>query len=178
MSRFYFLLWLRWLVRVSTCSLFLAALGSASITFYIYVKQGIPQLSTPIVSALWDVFVFWFPIVWSVTLLFALFRAMKYVFNRCINGYELKLFTCTKEMIERVGYGDLVKPWRKWLMLIIWLIVVQIIIGIGVTSLIMEYKSLFEWFSIYWLYAFVMSGGYLSFILLSVRCKQVKVKKC
>lgn len=178
MGRFYLLLWLRWLLRVSTCSLALAGFFSFLITLYIYIKQGIPEFSAIIATALVDVFIFWFPLVWSLTLLFALFRAIKYIFNRCINGYELKLFTCKQEMIEDIGYGDLVKPWRKWLMLMIWLVVAQIIIGVGFATLLTHNTRLFDWFSIYWLYAFVMSSGYFSFVLLSVRCKQIKGRRC
>lgn len=184
MGRFYLILWFRWATRLTLTSVVSAALFSSIITSFIYVSQGMPTLSGEVSQALFDIFKFWFPIVWSITLLIALFRGLKYIFNTCINGYELKLFTCKSakdeddEIIESVGYGDLVKVWRKWLMLNIWLIGSFMILGLVYTNLFTSFNGVFEWFNIYWLFGFILLGGYLSFILLGARCKKVKVAKC
>lgn len=179
MSRFYLFLWLRWAVRLTLCSILLAALFSFLVTLFIYVLRGLPELAPEITDALFDIFTFWFPIFWSFTILIALFRGLKYIFNNCINGFELKLLTCeSDEIIETIGYGDLVKVWRKWLMLLIWLTGSVMILAIIYTKLFTAYDGLFEWFNIYWLYGFILFSGYFSFIIMSSRCKKVKIVSC
>jgi len=184
MYKFYFFLWLNWAIRLSICSIVTASLLAVIITFFIYLNQGAAELSKDVANALVAVFVFWFPLAWSLTLLVALFRSLKYIFNRCINGYELKLLACTSnkettsEVLEVIGYGDLLKVWRKWFMLIIWLVGSMMIIALAFTYMVTSYSGVFEWFSIYWLYSFVLISGYFSFILMNSRCKSVKVMKC
>ena len=179
MSKFYFLLWLQWALRVSVSSILSSIIFSSIITFFIYIRQGSVELSSEVIEALVEVFLFWFPLVWSVSLLVTLFRSLKYIFNKCIDGYELKLLECNKsDVIEVVGYGDLVKVWRRWFILMIWLSGVQMIVVFGIVYIFDIYDSLFDWFSIYTLYLFILLSGYVSFILLGGRCKKVKVKKC
>ena len=114
----------------------------------------------------------------------ALFRSLNYIFNKCIHGYELKLLTCTSkkeetsEVLEVIGYGDLVKVWRRWFMLLIWLVGSMMIISLVITYFFTTYSGVFEWFSIYWLFAFILVSGYFSFMLMGSRCKRVKVVKC
>ena len=130
MRAFYFFLWLRWVVRVSLCSFILALVSSLFLTFYIYFKQGLPSLSTDVFIALFDIVKFWFPLTWSITLLIALFRSLKYIFNVEVKGYTLKLLDCSSpEEIEVIGYGDLVKVWRKWFMVMIWLVCTQMLLA-------------------------------------------------
>ena len=139
-------------------------------------------LNKEVYTALFDIFKFWFSVLWNFTLLIALFRSLKYIFNTCHDGYKLVLHTCIQrsksEVIEFVGYGDLIKVWRKWLMLIMWLVGVQMIFAMIFFMLFTSMSAIFDWFNIYILYAFVLVAGYFSFILLSVRCRLVKVKKC
>ncbi len=179
MNKFYLLLWLRWSIRLITCSVVLAALISFGVIMYIYINQGMPTINSDIYSALKSVFKFWFPILWSLTLLLALFRSLKYIFNSCIAGFELKLYGCnSQDLLADVGYGDLVKVWRKWFMLIIWLVGALMIFSLVYTSLFSSYSGVFEWFDIYWLFSFILISGYFSFIFMSARCKRVKVVKC
>jgi len=179
MTKFYFLLWLRWAARVVTCSVLLAYFITIIITASIYFMGSMPSVDSQIFSALRDILDFWFPIVWSFTLLLALFRAIKYIFNTCINGYQLNLLTCRdSEVIEIIGYGDLVKVWRRWIMLNIWLVGGEMIIAVIFTSFFTNFEGVFDWFSIYWLGGFILASGYISFILLGSRCKQVRVVKC
>ena len=179
MSKFYFLLWLQWALRISLSSILSSIIFSSIITLFIYIRQGSAELSSEVIEALVEVFLFWFPLVWSVSLLVTLFRSLKYIFNKCILGYELKLLECNKsDVIEVIGYGDLVKVWRRWFILMIWLSGVQMILVSGVVYIFGIYDSLFDWFSIYILYLFVLLSGYVSFTLLGGRCKKVKVKKC
>jgi hypothetical protein len=179
MSKFYFLLWLRWSLRLTLCSILLASAFAVLITLYIYINRSMPMLNSEVVVALLNIFQFWFPVLWSFTLLLALFRSLKYVFNICIWGYELKLYSCDlTELIENIGYGDLVKVWRKWFMLIIWLVGSLMIISLAYTYMFTSYSGVFEWFDIYWLFGFILISGYFSFIMMSARCKRVKVVKC
>lgn len=179
MSRFYFLLWIRWSFRLTICSVVLASLFALIITSYIYINQGMPTINSDIFIALKSVFIFWFPILWSLTLLLALFRSLKYIFNSCIAGYELKLYSCnSQDILDDVGYGDLIKVWRKWFMLIIWLVGALMILSLVFTSLFTSYSGVFEWFDIYWLFGFILLSGYFSFIFMSARCKRVKIVKC
>ncbi|MEN8304202.1 MAG: hypothetical protein ABFQ64_09035 [Campylobacterota bacterium] len=182
MSRFYFSLWLRWATRLTLCSIAFASILSIFVTIFIYISQGMPTHSSEVYAALAQVFVFWFVVLWNFTLLIALFRSLKYIFNSCHSGYKLQLLSCSKEgeseVIDFIGYGDLLKVWRKWFMLIIWLVGAQMIFALILTKLFSSYDSIFEWFNIYILYAFILVGGYFSFILLISRCKKVKIVKC
>ncbi|EQB40172.1 hypothetical protein M947_03880 [Sulfurimonas hongkongensis] len=179
MARFYFFLWLRWAVRLTLCSVAFAALFSFVVTFYIYVSQGMSALDRYIIQALLEVFIFWFALFLNATLLLALFRGMKYLFNTCIYGYKLTLLSCdAKEELKAIGYGDLLRVWRKWFMLMIWLVGSFMIISLVFTYLFSTYSGVFEWFNIYWLYLFILASGYISFIFMSARCKRVKVSRC
>lgn len=186
MNKFYLFLWLKWTTRLTISSVTLAMFFSAITTLYMYFSQGMPSFNSEIMLALFDVFKFWFPLFWSLTLLISLFRGLKYIFNNSINGYEFKLLECFSEaedssslkIIEFIGYGDLVKVWRRWFMLIIWLVGAQMIFALVITYTFSSYNGVFEWFNIYWLYGFILVSGYFSFILLGSRCKRVKVKKC
>lgn len=179
MSKFYFSLWLQWALRVTVSSVLSAVFFSGVITLFLYIRQGSAQLSAEVMEALLQVFLFWFPLIWSISLLVALFRSLKYIFNRCIGGYELKLLECNKrDVIDVIGYGDLVKVWRRWFMLMIWFTGVQMILASGVVYIFDTHSSIFDWFSIYILYLFILLSGYVSLILLGGRCKKVKVQKC
>lgn len=170
MKKFYFLIWLFWSLRVVLCSVISAALISSVVTTVLYIKKGMPSLENEVFSALGEVFVFWFLISLNITVLFALFRSVKYIFNKCYGGYSFKLLSCPKEktFIEYIGYGDLVKFWRKWFMLIIWLSAVFMIIDF----------ILFDYYDIYILYGAILLSGYFSFIFIGNRCKQVRIIKC
>ena len=179
MAKFYFFVWFRWAARVVTCSVLLAYLITIIITASIYFMGSMPSVDAQVFSALRDILEFWFPIVWSFTLLFALFRAIKYIFNTCISGYKFNLLTCRdSEVIDIIGYGDLVKVWRRWMMLNIWLVGAFMIVAVIFTSFFTSYDGVFDWFNIYYLCLFILLSGYISFILLGSRCKQVRVVKC
>ncbi len=179
MNKFYFYLWLGWSLRITICSVILAFLFSLLITIVTYITSSATSLDAKILYALVDVLVFWFTFVWSLSLLIALFRSIKYIFNRCIGGYELKLLTCSShDVIDVVGYGDLVKVWRKWFMLLIWLVASMMIVSLVVTYMLSDFTSIFDWFNIFWLYGFIIISGYFSFILMIAKCKRVELIKC
>lgn len=170
MKKFYFTLWFFWALRVVLCSVAGAFVLSVLVTAVLYVKQGFATPNQEVMEALFSIFTFWFFVSLNITVLFALFRSVKYIFNRCYGGYSFKLLSCPKEQtfIEVVGYGDLIKFWRKWFMLLIWLSAVFMIIDF----------VFFDYYNIYLLYGAILLSGYLSFVLIAARCKQVKVVKC
>lgn len=179
MAQFYFLLWLRWASVLSVKSVLLGALLAAFFVLGLYVKQGMPPLSQEVQIALWDLLSFSFAFTWSFAFLLLLFRRLKFIFNTCINGYQLELLTCKgDEKIDPIGYGDMLKVWRKWLMLLIWLVGICMILGIILTRLFTSHEGVFEWFSIYWLYAFILVSASLSFVLLGSWCKKVRLTRC
>ncbi|WP_457743332.1 hypothetical protein [Sulfurimonas sp.] len=183
MSKFYFLLWLRWAIVLTFLSVILAFVIAAFITLFTYINQGTRTLDTQIYQALYDIFKFWFALSWSFTVLLSLFISLKFVFNRCTAHYKLNLLSCPNKseisyVLEKISYGDLVKVWRKWFMLLIWLVGAQMIFILIFMKFFSSYTTLFEWFNIYILYIFVLIAGYFSFMILSGKCKKVKVAKC
>jgi len=182
MSKFYLYLWMRWAVHLTLSSLSLAFFLSFCISLYLYISQGMPPITIELKEALFAITKFWFLILWSLTLLLSLFRTLKGVFNTCYNNYKLQLLTCPNEgktvVIEEVGYGDLLKVWRKWFILIIWLVGTQMIIALIIAYIFNATTAIFDWFNIYVLYTFILLAGYLSFMIIAARCKRVKLVKC
>lgn len=178
MRIFYFLLWFRWGIRLILCSVTLALLISFIITVVIYIKQGSPIFSPEVFIALFNIIKFWFPLAWSITLLVALFRSLKYLFNIDIKGYKLLLLNCSLEVIEEIGYGDLVKVWRKWFMSMIWLVSIQMLLALSFTYFLKPSLNIFDWFNIYILFVFILFAGFIALVLLTGRCKRIRVIKC
>ena len=179
MQKFYLMLWGQWMLRVVISTLTVALILSLGMTAILYIKEGLPALSSDVKSALKALFFFWFAIFINLSLLLALFRSIKSLFNHPYAGYVLKLKRCAheREYIEVVGYGDLVKVWRRWFFLLIWIVGSFMVVAFVVTYLFSSYKALFDWFNIYILYMFILIAGYFSFVLLPSRCKRVKVVK-
>lgn len=184
--KFYFLLWLQWAVKLSLYTTILAAVIAVLITLGLYIDQGMKALNKEVYLALFAIFKFWFALSWGISLLIMLFRSLKFIFNQCISGYKFELLTCSKEdekekkpeAIKNIGYGDLVKVWRKWLMLIIWIVAAEMIFALVSMKFLSSYENVFDWFNIYLLYIFILIAGYLSFIVLSMKCKKVRIVRC
>ena len=185
-SRFYFFIWLQWAVKLTVNTFILALFFAVFITLGVYFNEGAQPLSSEIEKALLAIFKFWFMLSWSFALLIMLFRSLKYIFNRCIQGYEFTLLYCkeeetkeeAKEIVKNIGYGDLLKVWRKWFLLIVWLVAAQMIVAVIVMKIGSSYSTLFSWFNIYVLYIFILIAGFFSFIILSTKCKKVRIRKC
>lgn len=180
MKKFYLELWLHWVVRVILCSVTSAGVIAALITFVLYFNKGMPSLSDDVMQALENIYLFWFMIVLNLTVLFALFRSAKYLFNRCYGGYQFAMLSCPKETtyLEVVGYGDIVKFWRKWLMLLVWIVASFVLLSWIGSLLFIEYGKFFSYFTVWWLYGYILLAGFFSFMLIGSRCKQVKVRRC
>ena len=174
MTRFYLHLWWKWALRITLCSFSIATFFALGVTLFLYFYHGMQVLNVEVLDALQNIFLFWFMILWNGAFLLALFRSLKYIFNTCHGQYTLEIYSCTREKILEVGYGDLVKLWRKWMMSIIWLVGVEMIF-----MLVFSYFfNLHDWLSVYVIYFFVLFAGYFSFILLISRSKQLRITKC
>lgn len=168
MSKFYLLLWLRWLVRVVLYSLLLGVLLTILVTLGVYIRQGMPPLQGDVVDAVSKIFTFWFALLYNLSLLVVLLREIGYIFGVCHNGFMLEMGSCA-DAKNRLR--------RRWLMVLIWLVAVEILLMTFVNFLVQGSLS-FWWYSIYLLYGAIAVGGYFSFVLLSLRCKQIKVVRC
>lgn len=179
MAKFYFLLWLRWAFMLSFKTLFFATLLAAVFVLLLYLHKGIPALNDAIYAALAELFSFSFAFTWSFCLLLFLFREMRGVFLHCYGGYKLELLSCKeKSVITNIGYGDLLKVWRKWFILLIWLVASTLLITVTLRALLGFSEGFSEWFNIFWLSFYILFGGYISFILLAHRCKKVRISRC
>ncbi len=179
MHKFYTRLWLYWAGRVTLETLLFAFAMALFVTLFFYVKKGAPALEEEVVGALWSIFAFWFKIVWAFAFLLVLFRSIKWVFERCYAGYRLRLRECaTQRIIEEIGYGDLVRVWRRWFVTLVWIITLLSVIISALMHFLAGVDSFFAWFDIWVLYLLSMTGGYISFWLLGAFCKRVKVERC
>ncbi|WP_345993629.1 hypothetical protein [Sulfurimonas sp. HSL-1716] len=176
MHRFWFRLWLEWALRFTLESVFLAFLLSLIVTAAIYIGKGAAAIDKDVLKALLDIFRFWFLIIWNLTLLISLFRGVKYFFNRCHEGYVLKLLTCRgEETIEKIGYGDIPKVFRKWMMAMIWSVSALMVLSFIVSYL---FADSHQWYNIYVLYLFILISGAITIPLMGNRCKRVRLMKC
>jgi hypothetical protein len=179
MLGFYSFIWFRWAMRVLLESSVFAVVFSLLITCIIYFQKGFPHVDTTVYEALEDIFLFWVAIVWNVSLLLALFRSLKYIFNFCKNGYMYRLLDCkTQEYIDPVGYGDLVPIWRRWFLSLIWISAAEIVIATAIMRVFFGYTSVFAWMGTFELLIFVLIAGYFSFVLLGSKAQKVKVVRC
>ncbi|MBN2782533.1 MAG: hypothetical protein JXQ66_04775 [Campylobacterales bacterium] len=179
MNKFYLFIWIIWLKKLIISSVLLTTFLSLAITLSIFFFKSSLNFDENILDALFDIFLFWFAFSSNFTILIALFINLKYIFNRCENNYMFKLLECnSKEFIEVIGYGDLVKVFRKWFMHLIWIVSSFVILSLFVANIFFDYQNLFDWFSIYYLYGFMSLAGYLSFIVMGSRCKKIKIIRC
>jgi hypothetical protein len=160
-------------------SIVAGGLAAAVVALALFIFKGMPELNEDVWLALWEITRFTFPLTWSIALLIGLLLSVKRLFYRCIGGFEMALQSCDGEtMIETPGVEDTLKLWRKWFFAIIWAVAAQVIAGVLVSYLSGSGESLLGWFSIYWLYLFVLLAGLVTLPLMGIRCDMVKVRKC
>ncbi len=178
MRSFWLGMWWRWALWVTLFSILVALITDIALTFGIYLLKGVPPLNATVFEALLEIGRFWFGILWSITLLLALFLSVKRLFNRCIAGRQMHLFTCKDhERINPVLMGDVVVLWRRWMILLIWVVTVETLAVSGVGYL-WGIEGFWSWFDIYWLYAFLVIASALTLPLLPSRCKRIEVVSC
>lgn len=181
MRKFWFLLWLDWAIFITISSLLFATVIDSILTLSIYILKDMPILDTQSLNALGTIWKFWFAILWSATLLLSIFLSMKRFFNKCYDGYKLQLLTCAvrdEEVIDIVLLGDIVKVWRKWLMVLIWGVAVEILfVSIGRYFLGFG-LDFWVWFNMLWLYLFILLAALSSLPLMAARCKRIRLARC
>ncbi len=179
MRRFWFLLWLYWAAWLSFFSIGLGMFSALLITGGTYLNKGAVTLSAEVWSALGDLVWFWFALSWSVSLLIGLLLVVKRLFYRCIDHHQLVFVLClSQEEIHDLRVEDTIRLWRKWLISIIWAVAAQVVIIIVIEYLTGWGEGVLSWFSIYWLYGFVLIAGAITLPMMDARCKMVKVKQC
>lgn len=182
MLSFYISLWLFWLGRMLVLTPLLGMAFSLCVTLLIYAKEGFAPLSSEVLLALFDIFGFWFVLLVNLALLLALFINTKHLFNRCYSGFSLKLLSCSKdadpEVIYEIGYGDLRKVWRKWLLLIVYHSSAFVLLSTLLHYLLYPSDSLLAWFSISILYIYILLAGFFSLFILANYSKNVRIVKC
>ena len=182
MTKFFLFLWLYWVSYVVFWSVLLSSMAATFLSIYIYVSNGMPTLSSDVLNALLEFGFFWFFILLNLMILVVIFRSVKHLFHRCYDGYTLKLLSCPKEGVQKplevIGYGDLLKVWRKFFMHLVWFVAFCVVMGVVFAKLFLDGVSVFSWFSIYHLYGFILLSAYFVLMRLSVVCKLVRVGKC
>lgn len=179
MVRFYLYLWFLWVLRMLGVTLFMSGFLSLLITTYFFIQKGLPAFESEIISALFEIFIFWFLLLLNLAIPLALFISTKHLFNNCINAISLKLKSCKDGLfIEDVGHGDGVKVWRKLLFLIVWISAVFVLISFMIFYFFNIEGSFFEFLSVYHLYAFILLSGAFALPLLGSRCKSVSLRLC
>lgn len=179
MQRFWFSLWLYWAFFLTLLSTLAGLLLAGCVTLGIYLYKGAPGLNGEIAAALYDIWRFWFGVMWSAALPVALLVVIKYLFNRCFSHYRLLLFSCDgSEQIVRAGTGECVKIWRKWLFVIVWAVAAEVLLVAAAATLLGFDAHPSAWFDIYLLYLFVLIAGGVTLPLMASRCKRVKVAPC
>jgi len=179
MRRFWFFLWFDWVVFITISSLLFSTVIDFILTFSIYISKGMPTFDTETLNALGAIWKFWFGIIWSATLLLSIFLSMKRFFNKCYDGYKLQILTCKEfEVIDIVLLGDVVKVWRKWLMVLIWGVATEILFVSVVRYFLGLGLDFWVWFNMGWLYLFILLAALSSLPLMAARCKRVRLTRC
>lgn len=182
MLRFYLFLWLEWIVRMFIVTLLFTSIMSLVITLFLYISREMPPLSGEIYRALFEIFRFWFLLLLNIAIPLALFINVKYLFNSSYGGICLRLLSSIKdgevEVIDTIGYGDLVQVWRRWLFYIVLGSSLLVLLSALFTYLFTQYDSLFDWFSVYTLYLFVTLSGLFSIVLLTKSFKALRLERC
>lgn len=179
MRKFWLLLWLRWAVYVTLASTLVALILAIVVTSIIFVMKSNFVFDRLTFEALGTIIMFWMPIMWSISFVMTLLWSLKKLFNVCISGYELQLYDCDgKTTLSEIAIANLRKLWRKWLFALVWTSAALTIMSVLLVYIFHLHDTLFSWFSIYWLFGYVMVSGLITLPLMASRCKMVKVVKC
>ncbi|RUM62586.1 MAG: hypothetical protein DSZ03_06435 [Sulfurimonas sp.] len=173
-----FLIWLRWAVWVTLFSLLSAVLLAVGVTLFFYLAKGAVALQEETVYALKDIGMFWFGVFWSLMLPIGMFLGMKQLFVRGSDGYKLQQYTCDKKPMESVSYNDLLKPWRKWLFLMVWGVAAGIILMMALQFAVRGEVALVRWWSGYSLYMLLMLSSWATLALMVKRCPSIEMERC
>lgn len=179
MHRFWVKLWAYWTVWITLFSVVIGVLLSTIISAGIYLFLGAPAMDGEIIQALLDLAYFWFAPAWSIGLLAGLLLSLKRLFFHCFDGYQLVLYGCDGDALKPpLHLEETLKAWRKWFFLTVWIVAIEVVGGVGIALLFGYGEGLMGWFSIYWLYLFILCSALVTLPLMASRCKMVKVERC
>ena len=179
MTKFWLFLWLRWAIYVSVVSIIVGSVLASFVTLLLFFVKSHFLINTTTLVALYDIFLFLMPIFWSLSFVITLLWSLKKIFHICIYGFALELYDCDgKTQFETIAVKNLRKLWRKWLFALIWTSAALTVISVLLVYIFSLTPTLFGWFSIYWLYSFVLLSGLITLPMMAARCKMVKVISC
>ena len=179
MRRFWIGLWWQWALWMTLRSLLWAAIGSVVVTLVLYGYKGMPALDEEVLTALADIACFGFPVVWCISFLAAFFLSVPRLFGRCIDHFRMTLLSCDGETpIENPGSADTLRVWRKWLFVIVWAVAAEVVIAALLYYPFSTEEGVMAWFSLPWLYLFVLLAALATLPLMGARCPLVRVQRC
>jgi len=167
-----FIFWLTWvggrtfLLSVSLCTL---------ATFVLYASQGFAPLSSESILALKTLFLFFFPIFFSVSFILYLLLVFKALFFKVIEGKKIQLYDCQDQRIEKPLLSEVIPIWRKWLFFTLWAILLFLVVFIGLYRLISGELPSLNWINARSVYALISLFGGAVFVLGVKRCKKIRV---
>ena len=176
MHKFWFYNWIYWALHLTLFSMMLSTLLSSLITLLHYLSSS-ASLNSDTISALGNIFNFYFAFTWSFSFVLGLLLSVKKLFVRCFDGERFELLSCdAKQIIEKISLFEQSKLFRKWMIAIIWSVAAQMVF-ISVLSYLF-FNGSFSWFNHYSLYVMVLISGAVVLPLLSSRCKMIRLKSC
>jgi hypothetical protein len=123
----------RWLLYIVSFSFIIGLILTFIITVSSWVMSGDMSFDSDKLSALYTVASFWFSLAWVISFLLAHIFSFKYIFNKNIAGKSLYIMDCeSKEPLTPVILLDVLPVWRKFLFLIVWILLVVALLLLGV----------------------------------------------
>ncbi|NOQ30708.1 MAG: hypothetical protein GQ570_06260 [Helicobacteraceae bacterium] len=178
MFTFFLRLWFHFVAYVTVYSLLWGAVLAVVITAITYFLKGAIALDADVQKVLLELAIFYFPFTWGVSFLVSMFMATRTLFYRKANGYMYELYNCDRsEKILDVTLDDALVVWRKMLFGIIWLVTLEVLLGM-ILSFMLSPKSPLFWFNIYYLYVFIMIAVFVLIAVMPFRCRRVKLIEC
>lgn len=129
---FWWKLRLYWMVYVVVFSTVIGLGLSFVVTLVSWSISGSFSLELTQLKALYTVALFWFKLAWALSFLLALVFSFRKIFNREIAGKTLFLMDCeSKEPLIPVILLDILPLWRKFLFMMVWVLVVMALLLLG-----------------------------------------------
>jgi hypothetical protein len=173
MSKFIISIWFFWIMQLTFKSIITTTIIILSIITTVYFIKGRPELHHDTLLALFDVGLFFLPIVISIVFLILFIITIPSLFNRTYNKYQLIFKNCKNEIVVDLLLKHRLKVWRFWLFGTIWAIAVQITI-IGTIRYFLN-LHLVNWISLYWFYIMFLIASLITLPLLIHRLKFLKL---
>ncbi len=174
----YLRLWLYWLFWLFLYSLVAAVLVDMVLVGSIYLIKGAPSLDEQVRRALGSMVLTIFGPLWSMVLIGTQLIVLRRMMQRCFGGKRMILLTCKgDERIWPVGLGDVLSVWRRWVVLIAWMVMIETVLVIGGRSLL-GMSVIGGGLDIPTVGIMIVLAVSLSLPLMMIRCRRIRVSKC